>query len=117
VVVEDHNGPRRLLSERIDQELDLEVVAQARSLGEARYQASSHDCDMAVVDLGLPDRNGADLIAELRELCSGYAVLILSASINPTSLARASEAGADKIMGKLADLEEIVDAITRLGKG
>ena len=116
-MVEDHDGLRQLLSERIDQEHDLEVVAQAGSLGEARYQASSQGCDMAVVDLGLPDGNGADLIAELRELCPGCGVLILSASMNPSSLARASEAGAEEIMDKLDDLEEVVDAIRRLGKG
>jgi DNA-binding NarL/FixJ family response regulator len=116
MVVEDHDGLRQLLSERIDQELDLEVVAQAGSLGEARYQASSQGCDMAVVDLGLPDGNGADLIAELRELCPGCAVLILSASMNPSSLARASEAGADEIMDKFAALDEVVDAIRRFGK-
>ena len=116
MVVEDHDGLRLILSERIDQEPDLEVVAQAGSLGEARYQASSVDCDMAVVDLGLPDGNGEDLIAELRELCPGCAVLILSASLNPSSRARASEAGADEIMDKLASLDGVVDAIRRLGK-
>jgi len=111
-------GPLRLvLSELIDREPDLKVVAQAGSLGEACYKASSVDCDMVVVDLGLPDGNGADLIAELRELCPGCAVLILSASLNPSSLARASEAGAEEIMDKLAALDGVVDAVRRLGKG
>ena len=117
MVVEDHDGLRLVLSERIGQEPDLEVVAQAGSLGEARYQASSVDCDVAVVDLGLPDGNGADLIAELRDLCPGCAVLIFSASLNPSSIARASEAGADEIMDKFTSLEGVVDAIRRLCKG
>jgi DNA-binding NarL/FixJ family response regulator len=116
MMVVDHDGHRRLLSEWIDQELDLEVVARVGSLGEGRYQASSQGCDMAVVDLGFPDGNGADLIAELRELCPGCAVLILSDSMDPSSLARASEAGAEQIMDKLDDIEEVDDAIRRLGK-
>jgi DNA-binding NarL/FixJ family response regulator len=115
MVVEDHDDLRQLLSERIDQEPDLEVVSQAGSLGEARYLASSHGCDVAVLDIGLPDGNGADLIAELRELCPGCAVLIFSASLNPSGLARASEAGADEIMDKFTALEKIVETIRLLG--
>ena len=73
MVVEDHDGLRRLLSDRIDQEPDLEVVSQARSLGEARRQAPSRCCDVAVLDTRLPDGHGADFVAELRELCASCA--------------------------------------------
>jgi two-component system response regulator DevR len=116
MVVEDHDGLRRLLSERIDQEPDLEVVSQAGSLGEARCQASSRGCDVAVLDTRLPDGYGADLIAELRELCPGCAVLILCASMNSSSLARTSEADADGIMDKFTAPEKIVRAIRLFGK-
>ena len=115
MVVEDHDGLRRLLSERIDQEPDLEVVSQAGSLGEARRQASSHGCDVAVLDTRLPDGCGADFVAELRELCPGCAVLILCASMNPSSLARASEAGADGTMDKFTALGKMVGAIRIFG--
>ena len=50
---------------------DTEVVAQAGSLKEARRHIASVGCDVAVLDLGLPDGNGADLIGELSELCVG----------------------------------------------
>ena len=116
LVVEDHDGLRRLLSELIDQEPDLEVVSQAGSLGEARRRASSRCCDVAVLDTRLPDGHGADFVAELRELCPGCAVLILCASMNPSSLARASEAGADGTMDKFAAPEKIVGAIRLFGK-
>jgi two-component system response regulator DevR len=115
MVVEDHDGLRRLLSELIDQEPDLEVVSQAGSLGKARWQASSHCCDVAVLDTRLPDGHGADFIAELRELCPGCGVLVLCASMSPGSLARASEAGADGTMDKFTALEEIVGAIRIFG--
>ena len=117
MVVEDHAGLRRLLSERIDQEPNLEVVSQAGSLGEARWQASSHGCDVAVLDTSrLRDGHGADLIAELRELCPGCGVLVLCASMNPSSLARASEAGADGTIDKFTAPEKIVGATRLFGK-
>ena len=42
----------------VDRQPDLEVVAQAGSVDEARRQAASVGCDVAVLDLGLPDGNG-----------------------------------------------------------
>jgi DNA-binding NarL/FixJ family response regulator len=114
MVVEDHEDLRHLLVSKIDREPDLQVVAQAESVGEARQQASSMNCDVAILDTRLPDGYGADLIAELRELCPGMAVVILSASMHSASLRRAHRAGADEVMDKLDALEEIADAIRRV---
>ncbi|MDQ3863643.1 MAG: response regulator transcription factor, partial [Actinomycetota bacterium] len=94
---------------------DLEVVAQAGSLAEARGRASAVSFDVAVLDLGLPDGDGADLIAELRGPNQGTAVLIVSGSLDPSSLERAAEAGADEVMDKFAPLEDILGAVRRLG--
>jgi DNA-binding response OmpR family regulator len=44
-------------------------------------------------------------------------VLMLSASLHPTNLERATEAGADDILDKLAAPGEIVSTIRRLGTG
>jgi DNA-binding NarL/FixJ family response regulator len=93
------------------------VVAQVGSLGEARRQAASVGCDVEVLDLGLPDGNGADLIAELREVCPGLAVLILNASLGAANLTRAEEVGADEVLDMFVDLTEIIGAIMRLGNG
>ena len=41
---------------------------------------------MAVLDLGLPDGNGADLVAELRRASLRVRVLILSASLDAKNL-------------------------------
>jgi DNA-binding NarL/FixJ family response regulator len=45
---------------------------------------------VAVLDLGLPDGNGADLIAELRRASPGVGVLILSASLDANNLKKAT---------------------------
>jgi DNA-binding NarL/FixJ family response regulator len=117
MLVDDHADFRRLMTYWIDREPDLEVVTQAKSLEEARRNASSVGWDVAVLDLGLPDGNGADLIAELREGCPGCAVLILSGSLDPTNLAKVREAGAEEVLEKDASPEEIIGAIRRLGNG
>jgi DNA-binding NarL/FixJ family response regulator len=117
MVVDDHADFRRLMTAMLARQPDLQVVAQAGSLAEARNHAAAVKYDVVVLDLGLPDGNGVDLIEDVREFNAGAAVLILSASLHPTNLERATEAGADQILDKLATPGEIVATIRRLGTG
>jgi len=117
MLVEDHAGFRGILAGLVDREADLEVVAQAGSLGEARARIASEGCDVAVLDMGLPDGVGSDLIAVLREACPGSAVLILSASLDAANLARVKEAGANEVLDKFVHPTKVVGAIRRLGAG
>jgi DNA-binding NarL/FixJ family response regulator len=117
LLVEDQADFRRLMVALLARQPDLEVVAQAGSLTEARRHAAEVSFDVAVLDLGLPDGNGADLITDLRGSNPDAAVLILSASLDPASLERAAEAGANKIMDKLTTPVELIGAIRRLGTG
>jgi DNA-binding NarL/FixJ family response regulator len=115
LLVEDQADFRRLIVALLARQPDLEVVAQAGSLTEARRNASEVSFDVAVLDLGLPDGNGADLISDLRGSNPGVAVLIVSGSLDPASLERAAEAGANEIMDKFAPLEDILGTVRRLG--
>jgi DNA-binding NarL/FixJ family response regulator len=73
--------------------------------------------DVAVVDLGLPDGYGGDLIKELREANPRTQALVLSASLDQAQIARAVEAGAAKAMHKTAHLDEVVEAVRGLRAG
>jgi DNA-binding NarL/FixJ family response regulator len=115
MLIEDQAEFRHLMEILLAGQPDLEVVAQAGSLTEARSCAATLEFDVAVLDLGLPDGNGADLIKELRGSNPGASVLILSASLDPANLKRASEAGADEIMDKLAPFDEVLSTMRRLG--
>ena len=117
MLVEDHAEFRRLLAAVVDREADMEVVAQAGSLEEARGRIAPDGCDVAVLDMGLPDGVGSDLVAGLREACPGSAVLILSASLDAANLARAKEVGADGVMDKFDDPAKVIGTIRRLGAG
>ena len=78
-------------------------------------QAGTAEFDVVVLDLGLPDGNGADLIGELREAGPRGAVLIMSASLHPTNIERAMREGADEVMDKLSPPKVVVGTIRRLG--
>jgi DNA-binding NarL/FixJ family response regulator len=67
--------------------------------------------DVVVLDLSLPDGNGADLIVDVRAANPAVGILVLSASLDSTSLQRVTLAGADEILDKLASPTEIAGVI------
>jgi DNA-binding NarL/FixJ family response regulator len=115
MIVEDHADFRDLMKVLLGRQPDIELLAQAGSLVEARAQAARFELDVAVLDLGLPDGNGADLIAELRRASHDVRVLILSATLEPALLEKARSAGADEILDKLTPVDAILATVRRLG--
>lgn len=115
MLVEDHPDFRELMQTLLNMQPDTELVAQVGSLAEARNRAASSEFDVVVLDLGLPDGNGVDLVPDLRRANPDVRVLILSASLDPAVFDRAAEAGVDEIMDKLAPLDAVLDTIRRLG--
>ena len=115
MLVDDHPDFRDLMVTLLESQPDLEVVAQAGTMAEARIQAATSSFDVVVLDLGLPDGNGADLIGELREASPGGAVLVMSASLHPTNIEKAMREGADEVLDKLSPPAEVVGTVRRLG--
>jgi CheY-like chemotaxis protein len=115
LLVEDHTVVRQAIAAMFDHEPDLDVVAQAGSLAQARGMLQN--VDVAVLDLGLPDGRGGDLIADLRDVNPRAQALVLSASLDPDEIARAIDSGAAAVLDKTADLDELVDAVRRLHHG
>jgi DNA-binding NarL/FixJ family response regulator len=117
LLVEDHASFRQTLALVFDQQPDFEVVGQAGSLDEARRLMRGREADMGVIDLALPDGEGVELIEEFREANPGFAALVLTASLDRATHARAIEAGAAGVLHKSADVDEIMDATRRLAAG
>ena len=88
-------------------------MAETRRMLEETQQA----IDVAVIDLGLPDGYGGDLIKELRDAYPQAQALILSAILDRAQIARAVENGAAGILDKTAPLDQVVDSVRRLMRG
>jgi DNA-binding NarL/FixJ family response regulator len=115
MIVEDHADFRDLMEVLLSNQPDIELIAQAASLAEARDHAARFELDVAVLDLGLPDGSGADLISDLRRASRDVRVMILSASLDPAGLEKARSAGADEILDKLTPVDKILATVRRLG--
>jgi len=121
MLVEDHVSFRQALAFMLGQDQDFEVVAQAGTLAEARRGLDGRDdtdrIEAAVIDLALPDGNGAELVGDLGGHNPSMTVLVLSATLSRANLTKAVQAGADGVLDKLAGVGEIVGELRRLSAG
>ncbi len=110
-----HNSFREALAVVLGQEPDLEVLAQAGSLAEAREVWRA--CDMAVVvDLRMPDGNAAEFVSDLRSQSTPRCnVLVLTESLASEDHVRAGAVGVDEVLSTAVSLQEIIDVLKRLG--
>ena len=115
LLVDDHASFRQGVAAALEAEPGLTVAGQAGSLAEARTMLVGFD--VAVVDLGLPDGFGGDLIRELRAANPRAQALVLSATGDREEIARAVESGAAGVLHKSSDMAEVANAVRRLRAG
>jgi len=115
LVVENNAQFLEVFVRLLEQPPDIVVVAQAASLSEAREKLSG--VDVAIIDRGLPNGDGLELISELREASPSAGVLVMSLTGEQAHPEQALEAGADGILDKIASPEETISAIRRVGGG
>lgn len=96
------------------------VVEWLKTAGHARTAlarlAEQRDSDMALLDLGLPDGDGMDLLIQVRSQPNPFPVLVLSARDQIRDRIHGLASGADDYLVKPFDLEELsarVDAVAR----
>ena len=115
LLVDDHASFRQPLAFMLDREEDMSVAGQAGSIAEAREILKALDqVDVAVMDLGLPDGSGMELIGEVRQHMAHGRVLVLSGNDRREIVADVVAAGASGILNKSARIDEIIHAVRRL---
>lgn len=97
LVIEDEPQIRRLLRTLL--ELQQFRVVEAETAARGLSCARSHKPDLIFVDLGLPDRDGVELIREVRAW-SRVPIIVLSARSDEADKVLALEAGADDYLTK-----------------
>ncbi len=116
LLVDDHLSFNQSFAFLLEYEIGMTVEGQAGSLAEARrfLALSGASIDVAVVDLALPDGDGAVLAHELCMVSPAGRVLILTATVDPRDYVRAVEAGAAGVLHKSVPMPEVVEAIRRV---
>lgn len=97
LVVEDQIDIRRVL--RVLLESASYRVVEADTAARGVIEARSHKPDLVLVDLGLPDRDGVELIRDVRQF-SPVPIIVLSARVAEDQKIEALDAGADDYVTK-----------------
>jgi DNA-binding NarL/FixJ family response regulator len=109
LLVDDRADFRGVMASLLDGQPDIEVVAQANSLADARLKLGG--VDVALLDRGLPDGDGLELVGELRGANPGVRVFVISSTAETVHPTDAMEAGADGVIDKMATPGEVFAAI------
>jgi two-component system, OmpR family, response regulator PhoP len=118
LVIEDDAGLRAQLVENLKEAGN--VVDAAADGDEGVYFGREFEYDAAVVDLGLPKRDGIAVIKALRELGRSLPILILTARAHWQDKVVGLEAGADDYLTKPFHMEELrarLNALMRRAAG
>ena len=115
MVVDDRADFRQVFAALLEEQPDLEVVAQAGSLAEA--SAMLEGVDVALLDRSLPDGDGLKLMRPLRDANPHARVFVMSATAEMRHPEDALEAGADGVIDKVGPFEPAFSAIRGHGGG
>jgi two-component system KDP operon response regulator KdpE len=105
LLVEDEPHIRRFVRGALERE--GWQVHEAATLERGLTEAGTRKPDVVILDLGLPDGDGADFIADLRKW-SGVPVIVLSARVNEDEKIRALDRGADDYLTKPFGVGELL---------
>ncbi|MBD1557844.1 response regulator transcription factor [Vibrio sp. S9_S30] len=110
LIVEDIPAYRQFLSQLSSSE-QIGHCDSASCLEQAFELVKEHQYDLALVDLGLPDGNGRELIAHLRAQSPKTEIMVLTIFGDEDNVLKAIEAGARGYLLKDTPFEQIEQAI------
>jgi two-component system, OmpR family, KDP operon response regulator KdpE len=105
LVIEDERDIRNILRALLEADHYRFIEAETAARGE--IEARSHKPDLILVDLGLPDGNGVDLIRRIRTW-SSVPIVVLSARTMEEQKIAALDAGADDYVTKPFSTPELL---------
>ena len=111
-LIEDHALMRRVLRQLLEEELDLEVIAEAESAESALSQLFGVSPDLILTDLSLPGASGLELIAWLKVQRPELRCLVITGHTDQFYRAAALAAGAAGYVTK-DDPDEVIGAVRR----
>jgi DNA-binding NarL/FixJ family response regulator len=111
LIADDHAVVRRGLRSLIQTEKDLLVIGEASNGIEAVESTLRLKPDVVIMDLIMPEKSGAEAIAEIMAQIPETRIIILTTFGTVDDMARAIESGAVGALLKTSDENELIAAI------
>jgi DNA-binding NarL/FixJ family response regulator len=117
LLADDHAILRQGLAMLINGQDDMAVVAEAADGEEAVRLAREAPPDVAVLDVSMPRRDGAQATEMIRAACPGTRVLALTRHADPAYVRRLLRAGAAGYVLKKSAADTLINAIRLVARG
>ena len=116
-LVDDHEVVRRGVAEVLEDDPGITVAGEAGSCSEALARVPAVRPDVVVIDMRLPDGDGAELCRDLRERVPGLRCLVLTSYSEQDALDAAVRAGAAGFLLKQVRGPALVSAVRTVAAG
>ena len=116
-LADDHAVVREGLKSLVNAQPDMEVIGEAADGRTAWEQAKACQPDIVVMDLSMPQLNGAQATERLKQACPQVKVLALTVHEDKGYVHQLLQAGASGYVLKLAATEELIHAIRIVAAG
>jgi DNA-binding NarL/FixJ family response regulator len=117
LIADDHAIVREGLKQILADTGDIVVAGDAENGNDAIKIARNCKCDVLLLDISMPDRNGIDVLKQARKEFPALAVLMLSMHREDQYAIRALKAGAAGYLNKQSAPAELVNAIRQVAAG
>jgi DNA-binding NarL/FixJ family response regulator len=117
LLVDDHPMMRQGLAALIGSEPDLEICGEAENAAKAMSALAAHPIDLVLLDLTLPDKNGVEVIKDIRALHPAVRVLVVSMHDEAIYAERVLRAGACGYIMKQEGGPKLLQAIREVLAG
>lgn len=117
MIADDHAIVRQGLKQILSETDDINVTREAETGFQAIKIARQQDFDVMLLDISLPDRNGIDILKQIKKDRPNLAVLMLSMHNEHEFAIRALKAGAAGYLNKQSAPAQLVVAIRQVAAG
>jgi DNA-binding NarL/FixJ family response regulator len=117
LVADDHGIIRDGLKQIIAFNQDMQVVGEADNGDEVLKQLRAIPCDLLLMDMSMPGKNGIALIQQVKASHPKLAVLVLSMHQESQYAVQAIRAGASGYITKSMASQQLIDGIRKVARG
>jgi NarL family two-component system response regulator LiaR len=117
LLADDHNVLRQGMAQALNTQSDMKVVAQAENGREAVELALTHQPDIVLMDINMPEMDGVESTRRLTGKLPKCGIIILTMYRRDDYVFEAIKAGAQGYLLKEVELDELLASIRAVARG
>jgi DNA-binding NarL/FixJ family response regulator len=116
-IADDHGMVRKGLRQILEDGDDIVVTGEASDYGGLVAGLKKHTCDVLLIDVSMPGKNGIDALKQVLKDYPGLRALVVSMYPEDQFALRALKAGAAGYLTKTSGPEKLIEAVREIAAG